>query len=187
MEQTCEKSSAAVAAFDDDVQQRCERLQKSIAKVQEERHNMGLDTYDDFMRFQESEHRQQIEKQQKQDVKQLKKFQEKMDQHLGGHFELVDKPTKHFKFEFSSNGDGTTNFEATRVVQKVLKFIKVKKEPKRLRKPKKDTKKGTRKRSHICSHTTGLFGKTRINKCWKYVPSVDITMKTDCIIVNKSY
>ena len=137
MEQTCEKSSAAVAAFDDDVQQRCERLQKSIAKVQEERHNMGLDTYDDFMRFQESEHRQQIEKQQKQDVKQLKKFQEKMDQHLGGHFELVDKPTKHFKFEFSSNGDGTTNFEATRVVQKVLKFIKVKKEPKRLRKPKK--------------------------------------------------
>ena len=143
MEQTCEQSSAAAATatkFDDDVQQRCDRLQKSIAELQEQRHNMGLDTYDDFMRYQESDHRHQMEKQQKQDAKQLKKFQEPMDQHLGGHFEFVDKPTKQFKFEFVPNGDGTSNFEATRIVQKVLKFVKVKKEPKRLRKPKKTKK-----------------------------------------------
>ena len=146
MEQTCEQSPAAAPAVDeikkneDDTEQRCERLRKSIAELQEQRHKMGIDSYDDFMRYQESEHRHQMEKQHKRDVKQLMKFQEQMDQHLGGHFEFVDKPTKHFKFEFIPNGDGTVNFEATQVIQKVLKFIKKKKEPKRLRKPKKTKK-----------------------------------------------
>ena len=149
MEQTCEQSPAAAAAApavdeikknEDDTEQRCERLRKSIAELQEQRHKMGIDSYDDFMRYQESEHRHQMEKQHKRDVKQLMKFQEQMDQHLGGHFEFVDTPTKHFKFEFVPNGDGTVNFEATQVIQKVLKFIKKKKEPKRLIKPKKTKK-----------------------------------------------
>ena len=141
MEQTCEQNAAAAAATvdktqdtkkDDDTEQRCERLRKEIAAYQEQRHKMGIDSYDDFMKYQEIVHREQLEKQQKRDVKQLMKFQEQMDQHLGGHFELVDKPTKQCKFEFVHLDDGSVDFVATRIGLKVLKFIKKKKEPKRL-------------------------------------------------------
>ena len=136
MEQTCHQSSTVVTndQSDDDVKQRCERLEKSIAELQEQRHSLGIDTYDDIMIYQEGDLRQQIEKQHKQDAKQLEKFQEQMDQHLGGHFEFVDKPTNQFKFEIVPNGDGTANCKATRIIQRVLKFIKAEKDPKRLTK-----------------------------------------------------
>ena len=62
MEQTCEQNAAAAAAAtvdeikkdvtkkDDDTEQRCERLRKEIAAYQEQRHKMGIDSYDDFMK-----------------------------------------------------------------------------------------------------------------------------------------